>query len=52
VIFSYTPAKQRHPPKLWNLLLISPIYFGFGGFYANIGGVKSGLRTANRLPHT
>jgi hypothetical protein len=39
VIFLFIPAKQEYPPKLWNLLVIKPIYFSFGGFYANVGGI-------------
>ena len=38
-IFPFTPAKQECTPKLWNLLVKSPIYFCFGDFYANAGGV-------------
>jgi len=51
-VFPYIPAKQEYPPKLWNLLVINPIYFGFGGFYANVGGVGFVLRTANNHAST
>jgi hypothetical protein len=38
-VFSFVPAKQVCTPKLWNLLVESPIYFYFGAFYVIVGGV-------------
>jgi hypothetical protein len=49
--FHVCPAKHLNPPKLWKLLAIKPYLYCFGGFHPNVGGVRSELRTTNKLPH-